>query len=227
MKQIQDAFFRRAKREGYFARSVYKLEAMDQKFKLFKPGMAVLDLGSSPGSWIQYLCKVVGEKGGVAGVDISPVKPSIRKMAHVLLKDINECTAEDFAPVATSFDAVVSDMAPKTTGVRITDQARSLELCEIAFGMAEKVLKGGGSFVCKVFQSPELSEFLAVLRPQFREVSTYKPEACRDESFETFVVCLGYGEDPKKRNKKKVPEAGATTGPKKRKKKGKRKGGKY
>lgn len=234
MRQIQDAYFRRAKREGYFARSVYKLMALDEKFSLFRPGMKVLDLGSSPGSWIQYLCKVVGEQGRVAGVDLSPVKPSILKMAHVLRKDIGECTPEDFASVATEFDAVVSDMAPNTTGVRVIDQARSLELCELAMGLAGKVLKPGGFFICKIFQSPETVGYISSLSERFRELTTFKPGACRDESFETFILARGFGEEPKKRSREKAAdeslggEAPLKKKKKKKKKKlGRRLGGEY
>ncbi|MBN1256403.1 MAG: RlmE family RNA methyltransferase [Planctomycetes bacterium] len=227
MRKLHDAFFKQAKREGYFARSVYKLEAMNRKFKLFKKGDSVLDLGSSPGSWIQLIRKVVGEKGAVAGVDITPVKPSVKKMAMILQKDIILCGPEDFAPVAKRFDAVVSDMAPNTSGIRITDQAASLALAENALNLAKKVLKKGGHFVAKIFESPEAPELLMLVAKEFREAQFYKPPASRAESFETFVVAQGFGLPPLA----SAPGEEAPPPPPKptqrKKKRGKRKGGRY
>lgn len=218
MRQIQDAYFRQAKREGYFARSVYKLQELNERFKLFDTGDAVLDLGSAPGSWIQYIRRVVGDRGTVAGIDTQPVKPSIRKLALIRQADIAAARPEDFAPAATAFDAVVSDMAPKTSGIRITDQAASLELCALAWQLARQVLRPGGHFVSKVFESPEVNQWVQELRGHFRESRLCKPKASRNESFETFLVARGYGEEPSPQ------PAAARTQPRrqKRRKKGRR-----
>ncbi|MFH0909961.1 MAG: RlmE family RNA methyltransferase [Planctomycetota bacterium] len=193
MRKIQDGYFRRAKREGYLARSAYKLEAIDKKFRLFRPGAAVLDLGSSPGSWIQYLRRAVGEKGRIAGVDLQPVKPAVRAMAAVLQKDVFACEPGDFREVAERFDAVVSDLAPATTGVRLADQSASLELAEKARVLAQAVLAPGGCFVCKLFESPLVAEFVGRVKKRFRKARLYKPPASRGESFETFLVARGFG----------------------------------
>lgn len=195
-RKLHDQYFKKAKQEGYFARSAYKLEQINSRYRLFRAGSAVLDLGSSPGSWLQYARKVVGEKGALAGVDIAPVKPSILALAHVLIKDIADCVPEDFASVATVFDVVMSDMAPKTCGVRAADQARSLELCELAFAFAQKVLKPGGHFVVKVFESPEVRHFTKAVKAEFKEVAFFKPPATRKESFETYLVAKGYHVKP-------------------------------
>ena len=191
-RKLHDHYFKKAKQEGYFARSVYKLEQINKRFKVLRQGDACLDLGSCPGSWVQYEREVVGERGIVAGVDIQPVKPSIRKIAFVLLKDIAACTPEDFAPAAKAFDAVLSDMAPNTTGIRFADQAMSLELCEIAFALAQKVLKPGGNMVLKIFESGEVKPFSLRIAPSFSEVAFYKPEATREESYETYIVARGF-----------------------------------
>ena len=218
MRQIQDGFFRQAKREGYFARSVYKLKAIQEKFRLFGPGDAVLDLGSAPGSWIQYIREVVGPDAPVAGVDLGPVKPSIRRKAQVLQRDIAACGPADFAPVAERFDAVVSDMAPATSGVKLADQAGSLELCRLAWGLAAEVLAPGGAFVCKIFESPHVQGFVDELRPRFQAVRRFKPPASRNESTETFIVACGFG-------RASAPKA-TRPAPRKRRKRG-RKGGSY
>ncbi|HEY1079742.1 MAG TPA: RlmE family RNA methyltransferase, partial [Bdellovibrio sp.] len=156
----RDHYFRKAKQENFAARSVFKLEEIDQKFKIFKPNQIVLDLGASPGSWSQYASKKVGDKGRVLGVDLSPVNVKMNNAVFIQadLRDLNleEIFKEHgFVP---PFDIVMSDMAPKTTGIRGTDQARSMELCELALDVARRFLKKEGHFVCKLFHSDDFAK---------------------------------------------------------------------
>ncbi len=189
----KDFFFHKAKKENYVARSVFKLQEIDQKFKLFRPAMKVLDLGAAPGSWSQYASEKVGPKGRVLGIDIQPIKltmpNSIFVTADMRGLDVGKIMAAN--GIAPPFDVVLSDMAPKTTGIRITDQTRSFELCELALQTAERFLKPGGSFVAKLFHSEEFEIFRKMLQTRFKKVDFLRPKSTRTESKEIF--CIGYG----------------------------------
>ncbi|MEF2231611.1 MAG: RlmE family RNA methyltransferase [Pseudodesulfovibrio sp.] len=194
MKQYQDKYFKRAKKENYAARSVYKLKEMDQRFSLFKPGQTVLDLGAAPGSWTQYAGERVGKAGRVLGVDIQDTRHTFAENITFLQADVFSDSPELLAamePLAP-FDLVISDMAPKTTGIKFADQANSLELCERAFEVAGKRLKRGGHFVVKIFEGAETKEYRDSLRPHFDKVKNFKPYSSRSESKEIFVIALGF-----------------------------------
>ncbi|AHZ83987.1 RlmE family RNA methyltransferase [Bdellovibrio bacteriovorus] len=188
----RDHYFRKAKQENFAARSVFKLEEIDQKFKMFKPGQVVLDLGASPGSWSQYASKMAGEKGRVLGVDLSPVTVKL-KNAVFIQADLRDLNLEDifkehgFVP---PFDIVMSDMAPKTTGIRMTDQARSMELCELALDVARRFLKRDGHFVCKLFHSDDFGKLRDEMKKTFAKVEAVKPDSTRKISKEIFLVGL-------------------------------------
>lgn len=188
----QDRFFHKAKAEGFAARSVYKLQEIDQKFKILKPGQTVLDLGSSPGSWSQYASQKIGAGGRLLGVDLSPMTVSLPN-AVFIQADLRDLSLEDifrengFNP---SFDIVMSDMMAKTTGIKSSDQARSMELCELALSVAQRFLKPGGSFVCKFFQSGEFGQLRAQIKREFERVDALKPESTRSISKEIFLVGL-------------------------------------
>lgn len=192
--QPKDKYFKKAKQEGFAARSVYKLQELDQKFRIFKRGQTVLDLGASPGSWSQYASQKVGKEGRILGVDLSPVTVKLENAVFLVadLRDLNldEVFREHgFEP---SFDVVMSDMAPKTTGIKSVDQARSLELCELALETAKKYLKPGGTFICKFFHSGEFGQLRAALRKEFERVDALKPDSTRSMSKEIFLVGLKY-----------------------------------
>ncbi|MFH1914310.1 MAG: RlmE family RNA methyltransferase [Pseudomonadota bacterium] len=194
MKQYQDKYFRRAKKENYAARSVYKLKEMDKRFGLFKKGQTVLDLGAAPGSWSQYASERVGPQGRVLAVDIQPTKHTFSDTITFLQADVFSESPELLAamePLAP-FDLVISDMAPKTTGIKFADQANSLELCERAFEVAAKRLKRGGHFAVKIFDGAETKTFVDSLRPHFEKVKHFKPYSSRSESKELFIVALGF-----------------------------------
>lgn len=188
----RDHFFKKAKKENFAARSVFKLEEIDQKFKLFKPGQFVIDLGASPGSWSQYASKKVGPKGGIFGIDLTAITIKLDN-AVFMQADIHnvdfpkELTAINFPEQA---DLVLSDMAPKTTGIRITDQARSYELCQMALGVARAHLRKGGHFVCKFFHSSDFKALQDEIKKTFERCEQIKPEATREISKEIFLVGL-------------------------------------
>ncbi|MFM7824319.1 MAG: SAM-dependent methyltransferase, partial [Bacteroidota bacterium] len=153
--KVNDHFAKKAKKEQYVARSVYKLQEIDNKFRILRKGDMVLDLGASPGSWSQYASKVVGDDGRVLGVDLKKVFLSIPNAvfvkADMLSADLSETIS--LHGFDKPFDVVISDMAPDTTTNRFTDQMRSLELCEMALATAQKFLREGGHFACKIFDS--------------------------------------------------------------------------
>lgn len=193
MRKLHDKYFKQAKREGKLARSVYKLEELDRKDKLLRRGDRVLDIGASPGSWLEYILATIGPEGVACAVDLKVIHKKFKGRAHFKKMDAHDLTPETFADVVPDgFNVIVSDMAPNTSGIRIVDQTRSLELCEFVFGLAEKLLRKNGNFACKMFYGPDTETFKKSLAPRFREVKTRKPDACRDESIEIYVIGLGF-----------------------------------
>ncbi|WP_243545476.1 RlmE family RNA methyltransferase [Pseudodesulfovibrio tunisiensis] len=194
MKQYRDHYFKRAKKENYPARSVYKLQEMDKRFHLFRKGQNVLDLGAAPGSWTLFAGKKVGAEGRVLGVDIQSTETEFPANITFLQADAFEDSPELLAAMEPlfPFDLVISDMAPKTTGVKFTDQANSLELCERAFEVATRRLVKGGHFVVKIFEGPDTKAYIDGVRPYFSKVKVFKPKSSRAESKETFILGLGF-----------------------------------
>jgi 23S rRNA (uridine2552-2'-O)-methyltransferase len=192
----KDHYFQKAKDEGFAARSVYKLQEIDAKFKLIKPGHVLADLGCAPGSWSQWISQKIGPQGKVIGWDLAPVNFKLNNAAFyqmdLLDTDLPEFLASQNLPVKVN--GVVSDMAPRTTGIRDVDQARSLELCEMAFQQAHKILKPNGYFVCKFFQSGDFNKYRAGLKGFFDRVEVVKPQSTRSHSFEVFLVGINFKE---------------------------------
>lgn len=188
----KDRYYERAKKEGYLARSVFKLEEIDQKYKILRQGHRILDLGASPGSWMQYAIGKVGPQGLVVGIDKSPIQVSPGPGVECLQADILAFDFEGWVTERGAFHAVLSDVAPKTTGQRDRDHAASLELCEMARSVAMRALKKGGAFVCKMYQGDHTKAFLEGLKPHFEMVKIQKPDASRSESKEIFYVALGF-----------------------------------
>ena len=186
-----DAFFKRAREEGFAARSVYKLEEIDKRLRLLRPGYRVLDLGCRPGSWMQYALGVVGPHGAVVGIDRDPLQQALPG-ARVLRGDIYATSDAELLGELKAFDVVLSDMAPDTTGVRATDQARSAALFEEALARAERLLAPTGSFVGKIFQGPDLEAIRKRMAARFAEVKTVKPESSRAQSIEIFLAGKGF-----------------------------------
>lgn len=188
----RDHYFRKAKEQNFAARSVFKLEEIDQKFKIFRSGQNVLDLGASPGSWSQYASKKVGAKGRVLGVDLSPVTVKLDNAVFIQadLRDLNLGEVFEQHGFQPPFDLVLSDMAPKTTGIRMTDQARSMELCELALDVARRFLKPNGHFVCKLFHSDDFNKLRDEMKKTFQKFEAIRPDSTRKISKEIFLVGL-------------------------------------
>ena len=188
----QDHYFKKAKEQNFAARSVFKLEEIDQKFRIVKSRQTVLDLGASPGSWSQYCSQKIGPQGRILGVDLSPVTVSLKNAVFIQadLRDLNLEQAfieQGFTP---PFDLVISDMAPKTTGIRITDQARSVELVELALEIAQKNLRPGGHFVAKLFHCDEFNKIRDEIKKRYEKFEAMKPDSTRKISKEIFLVGL-------------------------------------
>jgi 23S rRNA (uridine2552-2'-O)-methyltransferase len=185
-----DRFSRAARDAGFPARSVYKLEEIDRRTRLLRPGMRVLDLGATPGSWSMYAAQRIGPAGKLLAVDLAPLGAVLPPGAEFVQGDAlaleNEALAR-FAP----YDVVLSDMAPRTTGSRITDQMRSYELFMRALAVAVSLGAAGGSFVGKIFMSDELPRARASLRESYTTERLIRPEGTRSVSTELFVVGLG------------------------------------
>jgi 23S rRNA (uridine2552-2'-O)-methyltransferase len=191
-KHRHDAFFRKAREEGFAARAVYKLEDIDRRVRLLRAGARVLDLGCRPGSWLKYAVTAVGPHGKVVGVDRQPL-PAPVPGAHVLVADIFELSDQEILCGLSAYDVVLSDMAPDTTGIRATDQARSARLVEEALARAERLLAPLGAFVAKVFQSPEVDRLRLRMVRHFTDVRLLKPEASRKQSTEMYLVGKNFG----------------------------------
>lgn len=193
MRELHDKYFKLAKKEGKLARSYYKLQEIDRKEKIFdKDVKSSIDLGASPGSWLEYALEKTAGRAKICAVDIKLIAKKFKGVVDFKLADIREVPTDAFAAVTDKFDVVLSDMAPSTSGVRLIDQARSLELCETAATFALKNLREGGKFVCKIFEGPETGTFRKSLQAHFSTVKLLKPDASRDESFEIYVIGLGF-----------------------------------
>lgn len=188
-----DYWAQKAKREGYPARSVYKLEEIDRKFGLLRPGERILDIGAAPGSWSLWILKRLAGSGFLAAVDLQPLtmKPpygNFRFIQGDLYAPAIRAELESFGP----YDLVLSDAAPATTGNRLVDQGQSESIVEAVIDYALACLAPGGAMVAKIFQGGSEAELLRRLRQSFAQARAFKPEACRSESFETYLVATGF-----------------------------------
>lgn len=188
----KDHYTRRAHASGYHARSVYKLDELQKKFRLVRPGGRVLDLGAAPGSWSQRLLEIVGTAGLVVACDLTPLEISGPENLISLQGDFTDQKTISEIDAHGPYDAVVSDAAPATTGNRTVDTARSEALVESALAIAESVLRHGGSLAVKLFQGGAEQRLRGDMQPLFEKVAQAKPAASRKESFEVYLVGLGY-----------------------------------
>jgi 23S rRNA (uridine2552-2'-O)-methyltransferase len=187
----QDHYARRAKKEKFPARSVYKLKEMQQKYNLIKKGDKVLDLGCAPGSWLVYAAKLTGNKGGVVGIDLKPVSARVPSHVRVYQGDILSMDNELFKLTGKGFNVVLSDMAPATTGSRHVDSARSFNLCQAALSIAQETLVSGGSFVCKIFHGEDFKTFSDAVKQKFNRHKIFKPQSSRKASKEIYIIGFG------------------------------------
>ncbi len=189
-----DHYYRKAKAEGLRARSAFKIDEIVRRHRLLFAGQAVLDLGAAPGGFLQILADTVGERGVAVGVDLEPIrnlgKPWVKTARLDLLAP--DGLERIRALHAGRFDLVTSDMAPKTIGVKVTDEARSLELCRMALGVATATLKLHGAFVTKVFMGGDFPLYKAEVAAAFEQVDVVRPQATRERSYEVYVVGKGF-----------------------------------
>lgn len=192
-EHFSDDFVRKAQREGWRSRAVYKLQEIDQRDRLLKPGMTVLDLGAAPGGWSQYAVTKLGKKGRAVALDILPMPPL--EGVEFLQGDFTDNSVYeallgllDGQPV----DLVMSDMAPNISGEAAVDIPRALYLAELASVVAYRVLKPGGDFLAKVFQGEGFPELQAAIRQHFDKVVIRKPRASRQRSREVYLLACGY-----------------------------------
>lgn len=186
-----DHYSLKAQKEGYPARSVYKLEEIQNKFKIMKPGQKIIDVGASPGSWTMYALKVAQGKGLVVGADLKPLnlKKSYPNLFFMQGDVFKEETIE-FLSEKGPFDVVLSDAAPSTTGNRLTDTTRSYDLVLEILNLTDNILKPGGNSVYKIFQGEDSKDILDRMKLMFNEVKTFKPKSVRSESFEIYYIGL-------------------------------------
>jgi 23S rRNA (uridine2552-2'-O)-methyltransferase len=192
-RHVSDPFVKKAQLEGYRSRSAYKLIELNEKDRLMRPGMRIMDLGSAPGGWSQVAGKLVGAKGRVLATDILPMEPI--KNVDFIQGDFTE------AAVVTQlldwlgsgkFDLIVSDIAPNITGIDSADQASSMYFLELALDTVRQTLKPGATFVAKMFQGSGSDQYVKELRTSFEKVLIRKPAASRAESREVFIVAKGF-----------------------------------
>ena len=189
--QWADHLTEKAKSQGYPARSVYKLEEIQNKFRVMKKGDTVLDLGCAPGSWMLYAAKQVGGAGRVFGIDLKAVEIKLPDNITAIRDNILRLENPDFITGVDGFHTVMSDMAPATTGRKDVDALRSFELCRMALDTALTHLKPKGNFICKIFQGNEFKAFEKEVKAAFRECKIFKPESCRKQSKEIYIIAKG------------------------------------
>lgn len=192
-RQERDPYVQRARREGWRSRAVFKLEQIDQKERLLRPDMVCVDLGSAPGGWSQYVSKRLKGRARIVAVDLLPMDP-IPAVEFIQgdFEDEAVCRRLLDATGDAGADLVMSDMAPNISGSRAVDQPRSMALAELALDTARRVLKPGGSFVCKVFQGEGFDAFVVDARRSFERVRVMKPKASRAGSREVYLVARNY-----------------------------------
>ncbi len=188
-EQTQDHYFQQAKKDGYRARSAYKLLEINDKFHLIRPGARILDLGAAPGSWSQVAAKL-GKAAKIVAVDLQPMQPlpGVQTIQADITKPETIARIKDALPEGA--DLVLSDAAPAASGVRFVDHARSMQLAEASLAIALHFLKANGAFVVKVFQGGDLPGFVTQTKQNFETVRVFRPDASRKESDEHYVVCL-------------------------------------
>jgi 23S rRNA (uridine2552-2'-O)-methyltransferase len=191
-EHVTDQFVKRANAEGFRSRAAYKLQQIDGKDKLLKPGMTVVDLGAAPGGWSQVAAKAVGPTGRVIAVDLLevPQVPGVTVIRGDFSDDVTLAAVED-ALDAEPVDLVLSDMAPNMSGIASADQARAVGLAELALEFALKHLKPQGNFLVKTFHGAGFDDLVSALRRSFLQVHTRKPEASRSRSSEIYLLGKG------------------------------------
>ena len=189
MRKIKDYYFKKAKQDKYPARSVYKLEEIDNKCRLIKKDIKILDIGCSPGSWSQFMLKKIG-RGSILGIDINNSIRIEDTRFTFMPGNIFDIESARIQKYIQAFDLITSDAAPNTTGDSFIDSQKSLNIVKRVFQIARDTLKPGGSVVAKVFQGEDLKAFVGGLKEDFSRVILFKPKSSRKESREIFLIAI-------------------------------------
>lgn len=192
-EHVEDPYVKQAQRDGYRSRASYKLLQLNEKDKLIRPGMLIVDLGSAPGGWSQVAGRLVGDKGTVVATDILPMDP-VKNVDFIQGDFTEEAVLNQILALLEGRkpDLILCDIAPNITGIDVADQASSMYLVELALDMTRQVLKPKGDFVAKVFQGAGSDAYLKELRTCFEKVLIRKPAASRARSREVYVVAKGF-----------------------------------
>ena len=187
-KQRRDTYVKQSKVDGYRARSAYKLIEIDDKFKIFKGGITVIDIGAAPGSWSQYAEKVT-KSGRLISIDLKKMEP-IGNTVQIQGDFTEEVIQDEIKKhTTTKADVVMSDMAVNTTGIKNIDSIQTGELCKAAMFFAKNLLKDNGFFISKIFMGGTFNEIVAEGKKYFKEVKVFKPKSSRKDSKESFIIC--------------------------------------
>ena len=191
--QPKDAFYRRAKEEGYRSRAAYKLLELNRRFHLIRPGDRVVDLGAAPGGWLQVASRLAGKKGRVLGVDVQPIEPVAEENVLILQGDVTSegCQERIMELLGSWADCVLSDLSPRLSGIRYADVSRSSELVHSALQIASRLLRPGGHFLVKTFVGEELNALSLELKGRFRSLKRTRPESTRKGSSEIYLCAQG------------------------------------
>jgi len=192
--QRKDRYYHKAKEDGFRSRAAFKLVQIDQKFRVLREGMTVVDLGSAPGSWVQVASRAVGTQGRVIGIDFEPVDSFSEKNVSFIQGDIREERTRQrlLLELGSKVDLVLSDLSPHLSGIKFQDHYNSYELAEQALQFCRLVLKETGSFLVKIFPGEELELFKNNLKSSFEHLKTFIPEATRKTSTEVYLVAKGF-----------------------------------
>lgn len=190
-RKLQDRYFKMAKAEGYLARSAYKLQEIQEKFRLLRTGDHVIDLGCAPGSWLQVASEIVGQEGSVVGIDLQEVRHRIGPNVRTMQGDVFKVSAEELFELGGGiFDVVLSDMAPNTSGHG--DDLLSARLCQRVLEVLPTLLRPGGGLAMKILEGEDTPHVMNKARRLFNNVAGFKPKSSRDVSRETFIVAKGF-----------------------------------
>ncbi|HLB56572.1 MAG TPA: SAM-dependent methyltransferase [Coxiellaceae bacterium] len=193
-RHVTDPFVKEAKRQGYVSRSAFKLLAIQEKDKIFKSGMTVVDLGAAPGGWLQITSQCIGDRGKIIAVDLLPLEIMPPQVTFIQGDFNDEIILNQLIAALDQkkADVIISDIAPNLTGQSCIDLPRSIHLLELALDCAEKILKPGGTLLFKAFQGEGLEAFLKEVKSAFKQVKYRKPDASRSESKELYVLAIGF-----------------------------------
>jgi 23S rRNA (uridine2552-2'-O)-methyltransferase len=193
LEKKREHYYKQAKKNGYRARSAYKLKQIQKKFHILKKGDNVVDLGAAPGGWSLVAKELVGERGNVIGIDLLP----INKIEGITFLEGDMTEDQSIEKIKQSLntsvvDVVLSDMSPNISGNYSLDQAKSVFLCEQALKTVNSILKNNGNFICKIFEGEDLKSFIEKIKPMFKSIKKFSPDASRKTSSEVYIIAKSF-----------------------------------